>query len=184
MKRFRQFSDHPRSRGEYRVESIDAKPIEGSSPLSRGIPPREEIELFIDRIIPALAGNTIIHRHEYLFDEDHPRSRGEYTVTPGNVTDYDGSSPLSRGIHEGVWNCKMTPGIIPALAGNTSSGCWMLCSGKDHPRSRGEYVQPFTKNDSYTGSSPLSRGIQFVLQTVLNDGRIIPALAGNTLSNP
>ena len=50
--------DHPRSRGEYENLEIWANEDEGSSPLSRGIPPGRMQSAGSPRIIPALAGNT------------------------------------------------------------------------------------------------------------------------------
>ena len=52
---------------------------------------------------------------------------------------------------------------------------------KDHPRSRGEYRPKMIQSGIYTGSSPLSRGIRPRPACMTSPGRIIPALAGNTL---
>ena len=96
--------------------------------------------LLATRIIPALAGNTGF-RKEAL-----------------NA----GSSPLSRGIRA-VWELPETPvRIIPALAGNTVVYVHDNALNKDHPRSRGEYPSTVIQYIVATGSSPLSRGIQFV----------------------
>ena len=113
-------TDHPRSRGEYpgfegfdRVES-------GSSPLSRGIHPREVEHREAPRIIPALAGNTETCAPPAITTRDHPRSRGEYGYLWRLLHDFEGSSPLSRGILTQPVMLENDPGIIPALAGNTS----------------------------------------------------------------
>ena len=50
--------DHPRSRGEYHESAPALSPYPGSSPLSRGILHQLAGLRFINRIIPALAGNT------------------------------------------------------------------------------------------------------------------------------
>ena len=50
--------DHPRSRGEYMCLSLRLRFASGSSPLSRGIPAREDSVKGFVGIIPALAGNT------------------------------------------------------------------------------------------------------------------------------
>ena len=50
----------------------------------------------------------------------------------------------------------------------------------DHPRSRGEYPDPPASAPKAAGSSPLSRGIRGVGALPHRNGRIIPALAGNT----
>ena len=91
-----------------------------------------------------------------------------------------GSSPLSRGIPHRLSSYLSGPGIIPALAGNTVPMTLIRAFMKDHPRSRGEYIPPGTLLMSWSGSSPLSRGILFTSDTVAETDRIIPALAGNT----
>ena len=132
-------SDHPRSRGEYSSKKACFSASSGSSPLSRGILGIGILHNQLIRIIPALAGNTIIRRHEYLFDKDHPRSRGEYSGSRSNVNSPLGSSPLSRGIHVHASILPPRGGIIPALAGNTGEHLFSRGSVWDHPRSRGEY---------------------------------------------
>ena len=51
-------ADHPRSRGEYAIDTKAITDALGSSPLSRGIRLFELTSDFAQRIIPALAGNT------------------------------------------------------------------------------------------------------------------------------
>ena len=132
------------------------------------------------RIIPALAGNTPCSAWLFFLRRDHPRSRGEY-YTPGyHGMGVTGSSPLSRGIRFAKQRGGLIVGIIPALAGNTFQGVKTLTTNKDHPRSRGEYRIIRVTSCQDTGSSPLSRGIRYVLQGGVAPGGIIPALAGNT----
>ena len=155
--------DHPRSRGEYTpVRSITSSPT-GSSPLSRGI--RRPLALAIPSagIIPALAGNTPVACMFKRGTGDHPRSRGEYPEVSECRGRGTGSSPLSRGIHGQGDLKRKNQRIIPALAGNTSSGSWLARSSR--------------------GSSPLSRGILGGAIPPVRFEGIIPALAGNT-SNP
>ena len=133
-------SDHPRSRGEYGWGAAPAAPPPGSSPLSRGILIDEYDRLFRIRIIPALAGNTPPAHLKTHRMGDHPRSRGEYVPTLREKTATDGSSPLSRGIPGRCPLRCVRPGIIPALAGNTTDD--------DSPEALS------------VGSSPLSRGIR------------------------
>ena len=99
--------DHPRSRGEYGAQRMEALTAAGSSPLSRGILLAIRRLGPTIRIIPALAGNTVPATTSRASATDHPRSRGEYyLVTPGPQPP-KGSSPLSRGIlgwfYTGVW---------------------------------------------------------------------------------
>ena len=131
--------DHPRSRGEYPWPMTLILRDSGSSPLSRGILRLQGCQFSEERIIPALAGNTLQHRPRHRAPGDHPRSRGEYPHSPPSCPSRTGSSPLSRGIPA---TSPASPGrsrIIPALAGNTRVAVLGLGRGGDHPRSRGEY---------------------------------------------
>ena len=74
-------------------------PRAGSSPLARGLPAREELEMTSVRIIPARAGFTVANLAGLLAIGDHPRSRGVYTLIPRASGDAPGSSPLARGLH-------------------------------------------------------------------------------------
>ena len=173
-------SDHPRSRGEYRVWFRKMIVVLGSSPLSRGIrrgvPRRPQHR----RIIPALAGNTTVAEPDLHHNTDHPRSRGEYLPGPAIRTTGVGSSPLSRGIHGEEDREGPVRRIIPALAGNTKASGNQPSAIADHPRSRGEYIQQLAVTLIGGGSSPLSRGIRLCCWVLCRVVGIIPALAGNT----
>ena len=155
-------SDHPRSRGEYTRWWGSGLLGTGSSPLSRGIHTDSSPDLSTRRIIPALAGNTLLVKPKWTFRI--------------------GSSPLSRGIPQRFrrWSCGC--GIIPALAGNTGLTMAGIRWVSDHPRSRGEYPFSVWGYTTKGGSSPLSRGIQAGAADECARGGIIPALAGNTWS--
>ena len=132
--------DHPRSRGEYQaLRILDSLP-EGSSPLSRGIPPTAPLGATGGGIIPALAGNTHGARPDSEPPEDHPRSRGEYEQSVRRTRFGQGSSPLSRGILTLKQPFENLSRIIPALAGNTMPPPVSSSPAQDHPRSRGEYA--------------------------------------------
>ena len=131
--------DHPRSRGEYLRLLMSRPRSAGSSPLSRGIPLEARLATAGPRIIPALAGNTVAAGRRPTTTGDHPRSRGEYGISPSSSLLMVGSSPLSRGIPTLTWEPDATWRIIPALAGNTTGMCSTTCQTWDHPRSRGEY---------------------------------------------
>ena len=72
-------ADHPRSRGEYVFPWFADSPVAGSSPLSRGIHLADAGCSALERIIPALAGNTGLVLPGFPPAGDHPRSRGEYS---------------------------------------------------------------------------------------------------------
>ena len=156
--------DHPRSRGEYKLEHCPVCHETGSSPLSRGIRQAGNPVMHMRRIIPALAGNTELRPFSTLTNTDHPRSRGEYKLEHCPVCHETGSSPLSRG--------------IPVPDRDLWGG------GRDHPRSRGEYSDKSQNAIDYSGSSPLSRGIRGSRRAGRRPRRIIPALAGNTPPPP
>ena len=172
--------DHPRSRGEYAAPRASSAHAMGSSPLSRGIPQRLRRRRHHRRIIPALAGNTRSGRGSWAAGGDHPRSRGEYFTRRRWVVELLGSSPLSRGIPETGDTKVATPGIIPALAGNTAPSRAVIAALRDHPRSRGEYSSNILLLLRHKGSSPLSRGIRGRATAPTVGVGIIPALAGNT----
>ena len=51
---------------------------------------------------------------------------------------------------------------------------------RDHPRSRGVYMQMYEEAANVEGSSPLARGLPRLLHLSDNVARIIPARAGFT----
>ena len=71
-------TDHPRSRGVYKVRTRRSRRPAGSSPLARGLRPR---------VAEEVAAIT-----------DHPRSRGVYSTLLLGVDHLNGSSPLARGL--------------------------------------------------------------------------------------
>ena len=72
--------DHPRSRGVYEALEATFWDRKGSSPLARGLLFQLLTELLSLRIIPARAGFTHAHALLHGGPEDHPRSRGVYSV--------------------------------------------------------------------------------------------------------
>ena len=74
----------------------------------------------------------------------------------------------------------VTPGLIPARAGNTLwfAGYYPLHGA--HPRSRGEHQDGHTPVGTVEGSSPLARGTQSGTLSALGAQGLIPARAGNT----
>ena len=90
--------DHPRSRGVYPWPRRPPSSAGGSSPLARGLltttPPSKPVR----GIIPARAGFTIMVVSIPRVGEDHPRSRGVYSIGSGISPQPGGSSPLARGL--------------------------------------------------------------------------------------
>ena len=71
-----------------------------------------------ERIIPAYAGNFEERMTELLGNKDHPRLRGELTLTAGFSNKMLGSSPPTRGTWCTHGEAVRKTGIIPAYAGN------------------------------------------------------------------
>ena len=69
-----------------------------------------------------------------------------------------GSSPLTRGKHQGRRERRHRVGLIPAHAGKTLPALSMLLRARAHPRSRGENPFSLFVGCATTGSSPLTRG--------------------------
>ena len=156
----------------------------GSSPRWRGTPSEGTGIDTLNRIIPALAGNTSPVRTCRTGCPDHPRAGGEHGCGGAFFLFFFGSSPRWRGTRRcaegGAEDCR----IIPALAGNTCL-CRVVClCVPDHPRAGGEHGRPPAENSRDSGSSPRWRGTQNSTSLLNLDLRIIPALAGNTAGEP
>ena len=132
---------HPRLRGEHMVRNCMRKPIDGSSPLTRGTRTLMGRQGDYPRFIPAYAGNTPRAVSTPCSRPVHPRLRGEHTSPRGWALPATGSSPLTRGTrHVWDWHWALAR-FIPAYAGNT---WWARCraaSSTVHPRLRGEHTK-------------------------------------------
>ena len=111
---------------------------------------------------------------------DHPRSRGVYGQLIRAPTDETGSSPLARGLRSKCGSTTDSTRIIPARAGFTRSVTSHEFSLRDHPRSRGVYVDDMLQRLLEPGSSPLARGLPGDHITGWWEAGIIPARAGFT----
>ena len=92
------FRDHPRLRGEYGRLPVPLIVPVGSPPLARGIRIIVDVNNSFLGITPACAGNTAFLCKMCFHPEDHPRLRGEYSITQVISTVVAGSPPLARGI--------------------------------------------------------------------------------------
>ena len=151
--------DHPRSRGVYPFRMAFRISGLGSSPLARGLLPREIYDFVDNRIIPARAGFTSRRWTRSWRRRDHPRSRGVYTTCSDLVHYRWGSSPLARGLRAARRPGRAGAGIIPARAGFTPREVLRDFRPGDHPRSRGVYRLVRRRAHRRRGSSPLARGL-------------------------
>ena len=131
-------------------------------------------------LIPARAGNT----HVTFIPNDtawaHPRSRGEHILQRHTMPPSRGSSPLARGTLMDVFGKALSPGLIPARAGNTKWVLQTVVNDGAHPRSRGEHMTDLTLKLTEAGSSPLARGTLCTPGFSPYSLGLIPARAGNT----
>ena len=152
----------------------------GSSPLARGLPLRLAVRVGEVRIIPARAGFTPSRSDRPIRPSDHPRSRGVYEEAVSKAGNVMGSSPLARGLPQGLLELLGDRRIIPARAGFTGSMSLGYMGCPDHPRSRGVYGAPLALKGVGCGSSPLARGLHSALVLPRALSGIIPARAGFT----
>ena len=173
-------ADHPRSRGVYAQSICAPATMTGSSPLARGLPAALIPFQTAWRIIPARAGFTSSSKTASLLDRDHPRSRGVYLRSSGDLGGVPGSSPLARGLRFRDIVADGRNGIIPARAGFTSMTSLTAARTLDHPRSRGVYPSFLLVGRVAPGSSPLARGLRDAAGAGRGRRGIIPARAGFT----
>ncbi len=150
--------DHPRLRGEHSTITRAARNAWGSSPPARGAHRLHRHRGGRDGIIPACAGSTGCPSSRGRTAPDHPRLRGEHSVTFAGCVSVPGSSPPARGAHRPVVGDLRVRGIIPACAGSTCTMPGAKVSPTDHPRLRGEHSPGRGVPVSDSGSSPPARG--------------------------
>ena len=171
---------HPRSRGDHGCRIGGRVGRGGSSPLARG-PPRLEL-LNIPRLglIPARAGTTPPMARLSPALRAHPRSRGDHLDFIVNTITGAGSSPLARGpLHrqDGLGHFR---GLIPARAGTTYCRLHRRRRPGAHPRSRGDHCADACRLVCQIGSSPLARGPPEPTAEPSVKPGLIPARAGTT----
>ena len=122
----------------------------------------EMIDDPIHRSALACAGNSHSCWIFNINQSVHPRLRGELAETDD--------------LEEGESR------FIPAYAGNSKSRPGRTHSITVHPRLRGELFGNDLESAASVGSSPLTRGTQYVGSSIYGQCRFIPAYAGNSRS--
>ena len=130
--------DHPRIRGEHLGVGQVLVVAGGSSPHTRGAPPRR---LRLTHLLM-----------------DHPRIRGEHVFVGRERHDGDGSSPHTRGALDREEACLDRDRIIPAYAGSTRPPRSTSTLRSDHPRIRGEHHTPLPHATRDRGIIPAYAG--------------------------
>ena len=193
--------DHPRIRGEHAAAGVPSATACGSSPHTRGARGMPRSPSPWTRIIPAYAGSTKPPGVNFRGVSDHPRIRGEHSMSFREVRTLIGSSPHTRGAllavarrwlsiygsspHtrgarlSGIPRCRCRR-IIPAYAGSTSGVQVIEHTPSDHPRIRGEHAMVHRLPWMARGSSPHTRGARRADPRQDRESRIIPAYAGST----
>ena len=135
---FRRFHpDHPRACGANAAKLALPSLPSGSSPRVRGKPTGERRQMAKLRIIPARAGQTCRPAPSSTASPDHPRACGANGVRHGRNQRGYGSSPRVRGKRRDAVLDFDDLRIIPARAGQTSSGFAPTGPRPDHPRACG-----------------------------------------------
>ena len=154
--------------------------VRGSSPLTRGKHPRFISHCVPFGLIPAHAGKTGCMAAAPVEHEAHPRSRGENPTFAAKSPMCAGSSPLTRGKRDMLWQQAGKTRLIPAHAGKTGEPEKLTATSTAHPRSRGENHAASTAALNVSGSSPLTRGKRNERRVLPRARRLIPAHAGKT----
>ena len=131
-------------------------------------------------LIPAHAGKTLGSPVGRRAHAAHPRSRGENGRSCVGAFGWYGSSPLTRGKHQGSGLGRCRLGLIPAHAGKTMGALIVFARLGAHPRSRGENGKLSPVRTRTSGSSPLTRGKRSCGPWGRGRTRLIPAHAGKT----
>ena len=133
------------------------------------------------RIIPAHAGQTGSPTHTRCGSSDHPRACGANPTQYGTAGWVFGSSPRMRGKLDLLVQHLIGARIIPAHAGQTVRLRHAGTPTTDHPRACGANPLTHRMIIGSFGSSPRMRGKQDRPDSPLQNYRIIPAHAGQTL---
>ena len=136
----------------------------GSSPLTRGkLTIKVSVHCLVG-LIPAHAGKTVSRGGSLAGPVAHPRSRGENRVSSTFDVCASGSSPLTRGKLDELFQFGEVCGLIPAHAGENPHGS--------------------LRSIHLMGSSPLTRGKRPASAYLVFMVGLIPAHAGKTAGFP
>ena len=170
--------DHPRPRGEKTFAYYHDSTCTGSPPPTRGKDHGTLLELCVVRITPAHAGKRLHISFRLCPFEDHPRPRGEKSVSIFKKRRCVGSPPPTRGKVAREETQKAIFGITPAHAGKRWSLSSAFTCNQDHPRPRGEKTYAAHHSISVLGSPPPTRGKVSAIAFTPPTERITPAHAG------
>ncbi len=170
---------HPRVCGERRPVRRARGLSGGSSPRVRGTLGGFGRRVGTARFIPACAGNAVLRCLDLRNNTVHPRVCGERTQGPVPGDPPHGSSPRVRGTPPSRARGCPCRRFIPACAGNADGVIQTEPHPAVHPRVCGERRDPRGADGRSAGSSPRVRGTPPISEFAPDDGRFIPACAGN-----
>ncbi len=136
--------DHPRLCGEKAWQSSKINGIKGSPPPMRGKAECPDRLPDPERITPAYAGKSTIHKRPEIITKDHPRLCGEKCSGSLTLSFTPGSPPPMRGKDLEKRVAFANYGITPAYAGKRVSIYAAELSSQDHPRLCGEKLSTIT----------------------------------------
>ena len=151
---------------------------EGSPPHTRGKAALASVAALASGITPAYAGKSHPPIAPVCRNGDHPRIRGEKGYTIRMICCILGSPPHTRGKAITGAGLTIPTGITPAYAGKSCPSGDYTRIKRDHPRIRGEKLQPKPRHLRNKGSPPHTRGKAMILHTVTGLPGITPASAG------
>ena len=161
------------------MEAGGNKPMFGPSPRGRGTHLHRVLERFVDRAIPARAGNASPLRNRTIAPAGHPRAGGERNRRHDLGDVGNGPSPRGRGTlakPKGPFNGLRA---IPARAGNANRPGDSARRRTGHPRAGGERASTASDSSGNHGPSPRGRGTRRGPGRKSPGPRAIPARAGN-----
>ena len=180
--RHRGIRDHPRMRGEDKLNALGLPRRTGSPPHARGRLENDAGRAAAGGITPACAGKTPFSSLFNSCSSDHPRMRGEDLTNGANLDEYTGSPPHARGRQPEIETVFDQGRITPACAGKTALPADRSEGNGDHPRMRGEDVQSVLQSGEIRGSPPHARGRQ--LDSPGNTAKSFPSLPVFFCSQP
>ena len=154
--------DHPRERGDHSAWTWNVLPDGRPPPRARG--PRRHVARLRrpGGTTPASAGTTWASTSPTNEARDHPRERGDHTISSRTRMYCWGPPPRARGPFDQRQAQQLPDGTTPASAGTT---CRLL-PGKsvpgDHPRERGDHRMSAAHTGADLGPPPRARGPHFL----------------------
>ena len=162
------------------VVSLLALAVTGSSPRVRGRLDHERVLEPARGLIPACAGQTRAAPAARPPRRAHPRVCGADGLEDDSAVTDTGSSPRVRGRPRSRSMLKLSPGLIPACAGQTRRPRVGLIGSRAHPRVCGADLSAINDAPHKRGSSPRVRGRPSDWIAFSSWRGLIPACAGQT----